>query len=149
ERFWQWADADAGPFNITTLASLLQHIATFWDRRDEDNIALFHYADLLADLTGQVRRLAEVLAIDVTDERVTEIASAATFDRMKQNAAALAPETDLKLWLDNQAFFHKGTSGQWRHLLDDGDLERYEKRVAELVAPDLAGWAHTGWLGVS
>ncbi|HZQ84342.1 MAG TPA: sulfotransferase domain-containing protein [Acidimicrobiales bacterium] len=149
ERFWQWADADPDPFNITTLASLLQHLATFWDRRDEDNIALFHYGDLLADLPGQVRRLGAELAIDVTDERVAEIVAAAEFDRMKENAAALAPETDVKLWLDDQAFFHKGTSGQWRDLLDDADVERYEKRVAGLAPPDLAAWAHTGWLGVS
>jgi hypothetical protein len=148
ERFWQWADAEFDPQILTTLASLLQHLSTFWERRAEDNIALFHYADLLADLPGQVRRLADVLAIDVTDERVAEIAAAATFDRMKQNAVALAPEVDVRLWVDTQAFFHKGTSGQWRHLLDDPGLERYQERVAELVPPDLAAWAHDGWLGV-
>lgn len=149
ERFWRWADADADPFNITTLASLLEHLATFWDRRDEPAVALFHYADLLADLPGQVRRLADVLAIEITDAREAEVAAAATFDRMKANATALAPEADVKLWLDDQAFFHKGTSGQWRDLLDDAALERYEKRVAELASPDLAAWAHAGWLGVS
>lgn len=149
ERFWQWADADEDPEHLANLASVLHHLHTFWDRRDEDGIALFHYADLLADLPGQVRRLADVLAVEVTDERVQEIAAAATFDRMKQNAATLAPEVDVKLWLDNQAFFHKGSNGQWRGLIDADGIVRYEKRVAQLAPADLAAWAHAGWLGIS
>ena len=149
ERFWQWADADQDPEHLANLAAVLHHLATFWERRDAPGIELFHYSDLLADLPGQVRRLADVLAIEVSDQRVAEVAAAATFDRMKENAAALAPEVDVQLWLDTQAFFHKGTSGQWRDLLDEADIERYDKRVAELAAPDLAEWAHAGWLGIN
>jgi hypothetical protein len=149
ERFWLWAARDPDPTNISTLASIMHHLQTFWDRRDEPGIALFHYADLLADLPGQVRRLADVLAVDVTDERVADIAAAATFDRMKERADHLAPEVATSLWLDTAAFFHRGTNGQWHDLLDAAAVARYDQRVAELVPPDLAAWAHSGWLGLS
>jgi len=47
---------------------LLHHLATFWERRDAANVMLFHYADLQADLAGEMRGLARRLRIEV-DER--------------------------------------------------------------------------------
>lgn len=149
ERFWQWADGELtnGQTDFgMTLANLVNHVQTFWDRRDEPQVALFHYSDLLADLPGQMRRLATILSIDVSDGRVEELAASATFDSMKQRADELAPGIDRPMWNDNRAFFHSGTSGQWRELLDPSDVSRYEKRLAELAPPALADWLHTGWL---
>jgi len=40
-----------------------------------------------------------------------------------------------------------GCTGQWRDLLDDAAVRRYGRRVSELVASDLATWAHHGALG--
>jgi hypothetical protein len=150
DRFWAWADAELSTeptsFGVT-LANLVHHVRTFWDRRDEPRIALFHYADLQADLPGQLRRLATVLEIDTSDERIDQLAAAASFDSMRGRADELAPGVDAKLWRDNRNFFRSGTSGQWRDLLDDAALERYHRRVAELAPPDLAEWLHTGWSG--
>jgi len=145
ERFWAWAESDEG--TGPDLGAILHHFQTFWDQRGDANVALFHYGDLSADLTGQLRRLADVLAIEVSDERIDELAAAATFDRMKERAPDLAPNTDQGWWHSTEGFFHRGTSGQWRHLLDDEGQARYDARVAELVPPDLAAWAHHGWLG--
>ena len=147
QRFWDWADNETGAMDSITLAGVLQHLQTFWDRRDDPNVALFHFGDLQADLPGQLARLAGVLAIDADDARIAELAAAASFENMKARADDLAPNVDHRLWLDNSSFFHRGASGQWRELLDDDDLKRYDVRVAELVAPDLAAWAHHGWLG--
>ena len=36
--------------------------------------------------------------------------------------------------------------GEWRARLSAADLAAYEARVAELVGPDLAAWAHGGRL---
>lgn len=146
ERFWLWANADPVPLEPggVTLASILEHLATFWDRRDEPQIALFHYSDLLADLPGELRRLADVLDITMSDDRIAELAAAATFETMRERADVLAPDVPNRIWRSNRDFFHRGESGQWRHLLDDEGLRRYEKRVAELVPADLAAWAHGG-----
>ena len=64
ERFWLWADADAGRFVGPALVDVLHHVETFWDRRHHPHVCLFHYSDLLADLPGQLRRLADALSID-------------------------------------------------------------------------------------
>jgi hypothetical protein len=146
ERFWLWADADARRFVGPALVDVLHHLQTFWDRRHNPQVCLFHYSDLLADLPGQLRRLADALSIDVTDERIEQFAAAATFNRMKERAEDLVPEVGNQIWRSNREFFHRGYDGQWRELLNDEDLRRYEHRVAELASPDVAAWAHTGWL---
>ena len=64
---------------------------------------------------------------------------------MRQRADELAPEVGNHIWRSNQDFFHRGYNGQWRGLLDDEGLRRYERRVAKLVTADVAAWAHTGW----
>jgi aryl sulfotransferase len=147
ERFWLWADAplanDPTSFGVT-LANLVHHVRTFWDRRDEPSVALFHYSDLLADLPTQLRHLAAALDIDLDAEHARELAEAAAFDTMRERADDLAPGIDAQLWNSNQAFFRAGSSGQWRALLDGAAVDRYDRRVASLAAPDLAQWLHNG-----
>jgi len=145
ERFWAWAYAEPGAAMGPTLSDILNHLRTFWDRREEANIALFHYSDLLADLAAQIRRLGDALGTEVTDDRLEEFCAAATFERMKQRADDVVPEVGNRIWRSNREFFHRGRDGQWRELLDMEGLRRYEDRVAELVSPDLAAWAHSGW----
>jgi hypothetical protein len=150
ERFWLWADGEYvnGPTGLgATLANLIHHLQTFWDRRHEPQVALFHYHDLLSDLPGQLRRLATVLAIDVSDARIEALAAEAAFDRVRARADELAPHVDNQVWRSNRDFFHSGTSGQWRDLLTPPDIRRYEDRLAELASPDLVDWLRTGWSG--
>ena len=45
-------------------------------------------------------------------------------------------------WIDPAAFFSRGTSGQWRDLLDDADLARYAARVRVLASGNLVEWVH-------
>jgi hypothetical protein len=120
----------------------VHHISTFWDRRDDPNVVLLHYDDLQADLDGQMRVVSARLGIPVDEARWPALVEAATFDRMRAAADRVAPDTTNQIWQDNQRFFHRGTSGQWRTLLDAADLERYWTRVAEIAPDDIARWLH-------
>ena len=146
ERFWQWMEGDVYGGGVSGLAALVHHAATFWSRRDEPNVHLFHYSDLREDLPGQMTRLAGVLGVDAPSD---ELVGAARFEAMKARADELAPNTDAAIWHDNGRFFDKARSGAWRALLDGGGERRYEKAVGALAPPDLASWLHGGWLGVT
>lgn len=149
EQFRRWVDASAGAAFIgPTLADVLHHLQTFWVRRQHLRVVLFHYNDLQTDLPGQLRRLSDALGVDISDDRIRELAAAATFDNMKQRADQLVPDVGNKIWRDNRDFFHRGVAGQWRDLLQEADGHRYERRVAELVPAELSRWAHVGWLGM-
>ncbi len=146
ERFWGWVE---GVFEIDSATSSLQytmhHLSTFWDRRDDDNVVFLRYEDLQADLEGEMRCLAGRLGITVPDRLWPALVEAATFENMKSHADVTAPETRERLWQSNQQFFHRGTVGQWRALLNDDDVARYGRRVADLgVDADLVAWVHGG-----
>jgi hypothetical protein len=139
DRFWAWVDADD---LLIGLAPMMHHLLTFWRERDRSNIVLLHYDDLKDDLEGQMRGLAARLGITVAEERWPQLVRWATFDTMRGHAATLTPE--VTLWRDPTQFFRRGSSGQWRALMDADDLLRYQARVRQLAEPDLIEWAHHG-----
>jgi hypothetical protein len=130
-----------------TLTSVLRHLDTGWQHRHNPNVALFHYADFKADLAGEMLRLARVLGISCSPERARQLALEASLERMRERAADDAPSASQGTrgsWKDVRAFFRSGEVGEWRERLSAADLTAYEARVATLVAPDLATWAHGG-----
>lgn len=147
QRFWLWVDDDTPLTEATSsLRGTLHHLQTFWNAPRNVNVVLLHFDDLLTDLEGQMRGLADRLAITVAENRWPALVRAATFDEMRDRAALTAPNADNRIWHNNQRFFHRGTSGQWRALLDDGDLKRYRARANAIGPVDLVGWVHRGTL---
>jgi hypothetical protein len=144
ERFWFWVDDTREVENAMNLGSTFHHWETFWAVRDAPNVVMLHYNDLQVDLDGEMRRIAGLLGIAVAEEMWPALVDAARFESMRNRADEIAPDTTNAIWNDNRRFFNRGCSGQWHDLLDDDDLVRYEQRVAEVAAPDLAHWAHDG-----
>ena len=145
ERFWLWVEEASPPSAVvSSLASTMHHLRTFWEARDRENVVLVHYSDLMSDLEGEMRRLAQRLGIEVPEERWPALVDAATLDQMRARADVVAPNSTHQLWQDNKRFFHHG-GNRWRARLDDDDLSRYDARLRELGVPDdFSAWAHEG-----
>jgi aryl sulfotransferase len=143
ERFWSWVEADTDPgSSVPSLRLLTTHLTSFWEARDRLDVALCHYDDLLVDLPGEMRRLATHLGIAVPEDRWPALVEAATLDSMRARAGDVVPGADRSHWKDVQRFFNRGTSGQWRDLIDDEGVARYADRVRSLAPPDLVDWLH-------
>jgi hypothetical protein len=150
ERFWHWVDDETPPTQVgSSLRRTVEHLQTFRDAADDLDVVFVHYDDLAADLEGQMRRLATRLDISVDERRWPRLVRAATFDSMRSQAEATVPGGGPAHWLDPTAFFRRGTSGQWRDLLDDADLARYAERVRALAPDDLVEWVHRPPLGAA
>ncbi len=143
-RFWAWVEDDPADRDVSGLQALVHHSRTFWDRRDEPNVHLFHYGDLRRDLAGQMARLAEALGVEPPTD---ELVDAARFENMKARADQLVPNADTPFWVSNDRFFDKARAGDWRELIGDDGLPRYEAAVHEATGGDtaLAAWLHDGW----
>jgi len=124
--------------------SVLHHANTFWRFRHLPNVHFVHYADLVADLDGGMRRIADILGITVDAELWPTLVEAATFESMRGNADRLAPGADREAWHDNARFFNKGTNGQWRGHLGEEELALYARAMAERVPAALAKWLEDG-----
>lgn len=145
ERFRAFVEGgEQGP--LTNLESVLHHLDTAWQRRGAPNVALFHYADYRADLPGEILRLARVLGIPLGPDRAAELAGEAGLERMRERADEVVPGASLGHWKNTAAFLRAGATGEWKSRAGEADLRRYRERVAALASPDLADWAHRGWL---
>jgi hypothetical protein len=144
ERFWQWIESDPDRMldSMVGLANMLNHIDTFWARRQEPNVHLFHYAEMKADLGGQLRRLAGVLGVEIDDDELARLVDAASFESMRARADMLAPDTTHRIWQDNARFFDRARSGGWRDI-PGADGPRYHDRMSALSSPDVIAWLHT------
>jgi aryl sulfotransferase len=143
ERFRRFV-SDETPGGPPSLASVLHHLDTGWQHRRDGNVALFHYADLKADLTSELVRLANLLHIPCSPEHARTLAPEASLARMRERAGELAPAASQQNWKDVRAFFRSGGSGEWRQRVTDADLQAYDARVASLVDAELGAWAHGG-----
>lgn len=125
-------------------ASSVPHLATWWPLRDESNVLFVHYADLLADLHGQMRRVAEFLRIDVPGELWPATVDRCRIDEMRSAAAAAGAGVITRLAGGADSFFHKGTNGRWVDVLTEQHLADYAAHVADGLDDEAAAWLATG-----
>lgn len=119
---------------------------SYWAERHRGNLLLVHYNDLKADLSGEMKRIADFLQIETPPGLWPSLVEAARFETMKRDGAALLPGIEMAFNGGHKTFIHRGTNDRWRDVLTDEDLELYRRRVAEDLSPGLAKWLELGRL---
>ncbi|OZG71211.1 hypothetical protein BTA51_21410 [Hahella sp. CCB-MM4] len=119
-------------------------IQSWWEYRHLPNIIFVHFADLLADLTGEIQRIADHLGVSLSATRRSDIAEEVTFENMKNDAKKYAPLFEGEFKDGPEAFFHKGTNGRWKHILTDQEIAQYESAVTRTLSPECAAWLEHG-----
>ncbi len=137
---WIGGDEDSRRYS-TSLPATMRHLSQAWSRRAEPNVMLAHYDDLLSDLDGQMRRLADGFGIAVGEQSWPALVEAATFERMRDRDDILVPPPP-GIVPNNALFFRRGTSGAAREILSDEEMAWYHVRVARLAPPELIEWLH-------
>jgi aryl sulfotransferase len=120
---------------------------TYWAERRRENLLFVHYADLKADLAGEMGRISEFLEIDTPPERLAALARAASFEAMQAQGEALLPKIGDHFDHGSKRFLNKGVNGRWRDVLTEADLARYEAVFRRKVSPACADWLEHGRLG--
>jgi aryl sulfotransferase len=117
---------------------------TFWRYRHLPNIMMIHFNDLLADLDGEMRRIAEYLDIEVPEELWPDVVRRCTFSEVKKDPTkVVGANIDFAFKGGADTFINKGTNGRWQGVLDDEDLALYDAAMAKLPA-DYAHWLQNG-----
>ncbi|HET9898379.1 MAG TPA: sulfotransferase domain-containing protein [Streptosporangiaceae bacterium] len=149
EREWllRWIDADHAPAEYPdSLRGVLWHLSDAWSRRADPGlpgpaILLLHYDELLADLGGQMRALAQALGIEVAEDRWPDLVKAASFASMRAAAHQQAP-SQAGVLKDNAAFFRRGTSGAGQELLTSEEMAHYHDRASQFAPAHVLAWLH-------
>lgn len=126
------------------MLSHLHHLASWWELRDQPNVHLMNYGDMLADLPGEVERLAEFLGVGLSEGFRDRLVAATSFSSMKRQASQLVTGGGDFLRGGAEAFFAEGRRAGWRGVLSADDLRLYDRVIAERLDPQLARWVHEG-----
>jgi len=139
--FNEWLDNDGHPF-----WPFWENVRSWWEIRDLPNVHFVHFADLKADMGGEIRRIADFLEVPIIEELWPLILDHCSFDYMKANATKSVPLGGAFWDGGAQVFIHKGVNGRWTELLPDEDRSRYENRAVEELGEDCAHWLANGSL---
>lgn len=146
EEFHRWLTHSVCPGDQDGLPnhSFFRTTKSWWQQRDRENVLLVHFSDLKADLTGEMRRVADFLNTPVSDARMSEYVAAAGFAAMKKAGAKLLPVIGGKLKGGAGTFLRKGENQQWADQFDPADLALYEHKLDTLLSADCAEWVRFG-----
>ncbi len=135
EYFLDWLERDGHPF-----WPFWENVRSWWAIRELPNVLMLHFAELKADLPGQIRRIARFLDAPIDESRFPAIVRHCSFDWMKANATRSVPLGGAFWDGGAETFIHKGTNGRWRDRLTQADAERYESRVRDELGEECADW---------
>jgi aryl sulfotransferase len=144
--FLQWMDEaerfdPAAPFAQTPFC---EFELTYWERRREPWLLHVNYADLKADLAGEMRRIAEFLETEIPPGLMAQLVEAATFEAMQRDGEALLPTIGEHFDKGAARFMNKGVNGRWKTFLTEEDLARYDVLIRSRLSPSHARWIELG-----
>ncbi len=133
--FREWLAKDGHPW-----WPFWENIRSWWAIRNLPNVLFLHFAELKADLPGQMRRIAAFLDIAPDEARFPEMVEHCTFEYMKANATPSVPLGGAFWDAGAKVFIHRGTNGRWRDLLSAEDCAAAEARAVAELGAECAAW---------
>jgi aryl sulfotransferase len=113
------------------------NVQSWWNQRHRPNVLLLHYAHLIANLSGEMRRLSAFLDIPIDEARLPWLIERCGLDYMRARAAGSRFPP---------GFFNKGTNGRWQSVLSPEEVALCDQMAAKKVTADCAHWIKTGAL---
>ncbi|KAF6024647.1 SULT6B1 [Bugula neritina] len=85
--------------------SYAHYMRTWYPYRNNENVLSLQFEDMREDLEGNVRKIAEFLGVDLTEEQIRKVTEANTFESKKKEVGR------------GHAVYRSGKSGGWRSQL--------------------------------
>ncbi len=119
-------------------------LASWWALRNEPNVLLLHFADMVKDLPGGTKKIASFLGIEPSDDEWSKILEHSTFKWMKANESKFEshPHVSVRL-LEPGAMIRKGKAGAAK---EDGMTAEISRDLRAFGSKILTDEAAMKWL---
>ncbi|XP_055020311.1 amine sulfotransferase-like isoform X2 [Boleophthalmus pectinirostris] len=107
--------------------SWFDHIKTWYSHRDELNMLFITYEEMIMDLKSAVKKTADFLEIELTEDELQNVVKHSTFENMKQNPKANYKNMAILLDSTQGSLLRKGTIGDWKNHFTVSQNERFDK----------------------
>ena len=90
------------------------HVLSWWPHRNNPNMLVLKYEDMIKDLESAVSKIATFLNVELSTDITNKIVRLSSFDTMKKDKTATC------LWEekeDTKSLLRKGIVGDWKNYL--------------------------------
>jgi hypothetical protein len=109
--------------------SWFDHVLSWWQQRDSDNMLFLKYEDLKRDFPSQLRQIAKFIGHELSDEAFERVIAAASFKHMK--ASRFANHQTMRGF---EGFFRKGEIGSWKERFSLAQSDTFDKVYQQHMA---------------
>jgi hypothetical protein len=110
--------------------SWFKHVTGWLANKNELNVLVVHYEDLIADLEGEIRRVARFCGVPIVEAEMTDILRHCSFEFMQANESKFSPDGTLPKQVRQPAkFIRKGEVGDGLRHLDAAALSAYNEQL--------------------
>jgi aryl sulfotransferase len=120
-----------------------EHVSSFWGHRHDPNVCFVHYADMLEDLDREMRRVAEFLHLDIDENSWPDLVESCTFAAMRTRSDQIG-DLNRAFIGGIGTFLYRGSNARWLDVLTSEELDAFERRSQEMLAPGALAWTTSG-----
>jgi hypothetical protein len=117
---------------VPMFQSWVRHYESWWPHRHDPNVLFLRYEEMIGDLEGTVRKVAEFCGIPVDEAAMPRIVERCSADFMRRYNEKFDPRLR-RLSGRNESFIRRGEAGEGAARLSAAQREKLEARTAELA----------------
>ena len=110
------------------------YYSEWMDYKDNPNVYFIFYENLAKNPTEEVKKLADFIGIDLSEEELGKVLALTSFDSMR----GLFVKGDIRTWGSDkhkEAFIRKGKIGEWKKHFTEEQSKILEERYEKVLKP--------------
>lgn len=116
----------------TIFGSWSHHTGSYWAWHNRPNVLILFYADMKKDLDASVRRIADLMHVDLTEEQLKKIVHKSSFTYMQGIDHKFAPDIPgLTRNSKDPVMVRSGKSGSAREFLSPSQIQKIDQAMIE------------------
>jgi hypothetical protein len=119
------------------LGNWAEHVTSWLStRQDSSSFVILRYEDLIANATLELAKVANILGIEPTTERLTRAADLSSVDRMRQLESTQGGKwVQTRYTRQDKPFVREASSGGWRAVLPAQSVAQIEAAWGHVMTP--------------
>ncbi|CAB3235052.1 unnamed protein product [Arctia plantaginis] len=117
--------------HLVKISPHFEHVKEAWNLRHHPNMLFLFYEDSIKDLPSSIRRVADFLGKDITEDQVTSLCDHLNFENFKKNDAVnFEYIKGLGVFTQEEDFIRRGKAGGWREYFDEEMTQQADQWIA-------------------